>query len=162
MKGIILERGFQYYTNMKTFLAPIRDDFKQYNWLISNFECNDYPAPQIEFHAEYSWLSGENFLAIVDTHDIQFIWAVFSAIPKKIPLEEVLHHTIPFADGYPGFWKNPVGIQHPLADIEITAWDSRLVLAISKDDTVIARLQEHFLLSEDLERYNEKNHPAQL
>ena len=34
--------------------------------------------------------------------------------------------------GYDGFWKNPVSIQHPLAELEIVAWDSTLTLLISR------------------------------
>jgi len=154
MKGIILEKGFKYYTDMKAVLAPIRDDFKKYNWLITDCECNHYPDPKIQFNAEYSWISGGDFLSLVNEHDIQFIWAVFSAIPKHILLDEVLKYEIPYADGYTGFWKNPISIQHPLADIEIVPWDSSLVLVISKDDDVATRVKTHFPLSEDLECYN--------
>lgn len=156
MKGVILEKGFKYYTDMKAILAPIRDDFSQYNWLITDFECNHYPDTRIQWNAEYAWMSGEDFLALVDKHDIQFIWAVFSAIPKQVKLEEVLKYEKPYADEYTDFWKNPVGIQHPLAEIEIVSWDSSLVLVIARDDDVAVRFQRGFSLSEDLEQYNKR------
>jgi hypothetical protein len=50
----------------------------------------------------------------------------------KVTLEEILRYGLPFADGYKGFWVNNVGIQHPLAEVEIVAWDSSLTLLISK------------------------------
>lgn len=156
MKGVILEKGFKYYTDMRAVLQPIRDDFKKYNWLISDCECNCYPDPKIQFNAEYTWISGEDFLEIVDANDIQFIWAVFSAIPQNITLDEVLKYELPFADGYTGFWKNPIGIQHPLADIEIVPWDSSLMLLISNTDEIIALFQNTFPLCEDLSDYNAK------
>ena len=83
MKAVILKKGFKYYTDMRAILEPIRDDFKKYNWLISDCECNYYPDKRIPFNGKYTWISGEEFLAIIDEHDIQFIWAVFSAIPKE-------------------------------------------------------------------------------
>lgn len=101
-----------------------------------------------------TWLSGEDFFEIVTEHDIQFIWAVFSAIPKHISQSEVLEYDLPYADGYRGFLGNPISIQHPLAEIEIVPWDSSLVLLISKDNEVIDRFQKQFPLSEDLEQYN--------
>lgn len=154
MKGVILEKGFKYYTDMKAILKPIRDDFKKYNWLITDCECNHYPDPRIKFKAEYTLISGEDFLAIVEKYDIQFIWAVFSAIPKHLAQQDILKNDMPYADGYRGFWQNPIGIQHPLAEIEIVPWDSGLVLLISKHDDIVTRFQRHFPLSEDLEHYN--------
>ena len=154
MKGVILERGFRFYTNMRTLLEPIKDDFQRYNWLVTDCECNRYPDPRIQHNAEYSWISGSDFLEIVNKHDIYFIWAVFSAIPKTLSIEDVLQFEFPYADGYPGFWQNPIGIQHPLAEMEIVPWDSSLVLLISKDEATISHFQAQFPLCEDLEQYN--------
>ena len=36
---------------------------------------------------------------------------VFSAFPKEIRLEEVLKYDYPYADGYKGFWENPIALQ---------------------------------------------------
>ena len=156
MKGIILEKGFKYYTDMRAILEPIREDFKKYNWLITDCECNHYPDTRIPFNTKYIWISGKDFLEIIDKHDIQFIWAVFSAIPQSISLEKALQYELPFADGYTGFWRNPISVQHPLADIEIVPWDSSLVLLISKDEDIVSRFQNAFLLCEDLADYNAK------
>lgn len=57
---------------------------------------------------------------------------VFSAFPKEIRLEEVLKYDYPYADGYKGFWENPIALQHPLAVSEIVVWDGSLILVISK------------------------------
>lgn len=37
--------------------------------------------------------------------------------------EEVLKYDYPYADGYKGFWENPIALQHPLAVSEIVVWD---------------------------------------
>jgi len=156
MRAVILEKGFRYYTDMRAVLKPIRNDFKKYNWLITDCECNHHPDARIPFNTEHIWISGDDFLEIIDEHDIQFIWAVFSAIPKNILVDEALKYEMPFADGYTGFWKNPISIQHPLADIEIVPWDSGLVLLISKNEDIITRFQNSFPLCEDLVDYNAK------
>jgi hypothetical protein len=141
---------------MQIILNPIESFAIQYNWLITDCECNYYPDSRIQLNQEYAWLSGDELLKIVRSDDIQFIWAVFSAFPKGISLEDVLQSELPYADGYQGFWQNPVGIQHPLALIEIVPWDSSLVLFITKDRTIIDTFTSHFPLAEDLEKYNAK------
>ncbi len=62
---------------------------------------------------------------------------------------------MPYADGYEGFWKNPLSLQHPLASLEIVAWDSSSTLIISKDRKVINDFRLNFPLSENLGTYNE-------
>ncbi len=62
---------------------------------------------------------------------------------------------MPYADGYEGFWENPLSLQHPLASLEIVAWDSSATLIISKDRKVINDFRLNFSLSENLETYNE-------
>ena len=53
-----------------------------------------------------------------------------------------------------GFWKEKPSIQHPLARIELVAWDSGLTLFISKDEDIVNRFRNAFPLSRDLEEYN--------
>ena len=71
-------------------------------------------------------------------------------------LDVVLQSELPYAGDYTGFWQNPVGIQHPLAVMEIVPWDSSLVLFIANDRTVTDIFISHFPLAENLEKYNEK------
>lgn len=155
MKGVILETGLEYFTPMDKVLTPFLEDVKQYNWLITDCECNWYPDKRIG-NDSYDWLSGEELIDIITKHDIQFIWAVFSAFPCDIPLEEVLKYDLPYADGFRGFWKNPVNIQHPMASIEIVPWDSGLVLFMSRDVQLVERFEHFFPESEDLEEYNRR------
>lgn len=92
----------------------------------------------------------------MNTENFQWIWGVLSAFSKKISKEDVLKYPLPFADGYTGFWKNPVTLQHPLAEIEIIAWDGCFVLFISKDNKLVDLLQASFPFAQDLEKYNAK------
>lgn len=84
------------------------------------------------------------------------VWAVLSGFEKHITLSEVLQYPAPFADGYCGFWKNPISIQHPLAAIEIVAWDSELTLFISRNEALVEDFLKFFPLSKDLSIYNSR------
>lgn len=69
----------------------------------------------------------------------------------------MLKYDLPFADGYRGFWENNVGIQHPMAELEIVAWDSSLTIFISKHDSLVEKIMCSFPLSEDLSVYNTRD-----
>lgn len=92
---------------------------------------------------------------MLENEDFQWIWGVFSAFPKDISKEKVLKFELPKAEGYGGVWQNSVCIQHPLAEIEIIAWDSSMTVFISKDDDIADLLKRNNILAEDLEKYNE-------
>ena len=154
MKGIIHERGFKWYTDMKIVMQPIQDEVVQYNWLISKYECNHYPSEKIAYGNNYVWLSGEELLNIVNQYKIQFIWGVFSAFSKEFKLNDILQYELPSADGYTEFWHNPINMQHPLAIIEIVPWDSTLFLLMSKVDEIVNKIIFSFPESKDLEMYN--------
>lgn len=81
-------------------------------------------------------------------------WGVLSGFKREVPLHQVLSYGLPYADGYTGFWKNPISIQHPMADIEIVAWDSALTLLISRDEAIAQVFRNAYPRSEDLETYN--------
>ena len=86
--------------------------------------------------------------------EFQWIWGVFSAFSKEIKLEEVLKYDYPYADGYKGFWENPIALQHPLAVSEIVIWDGLLILVISQKSEVVNALIENNTFAQDLEKYN--------
>lgn len=154
MNAVILEKCFKYFTNMRIILEPIERSVAKYNWLITDFECNHYPDDRITMDQEYAWLSGQELLEIVENYEIQFIWAVFSAFPKDVPLDIAVLSELPYADGNPRFWQNPVTVQHPLAIMEIVAWDSTLMLLITKDQVVMDAFVQHFPFAKNLEEQN--------
>jgi len=61
---------------------------------------------------------------------------------------------LPYTDGYEGFWKNPINLQHPLAEVEIVAFDSKCTLFISKKNNIIKKIASFYPQSKDLEKYN--------
>lgn len=130
---------------------------KDYNRLLTDIvaypETKEY---QDLFSKQYCWLSGEELTNIIEEEDFQWIWGVLSGFDKSIDIKEILNHSLPYADGYEGFWKDLLSLQHPLASIEIVAWDSSLSLIISRDRQIINDFRLNFPLSEDLEIYNKK------
>ena len=155
MKSAILENGETYYTYLDKVFKAIDNEQIRYNWLITERDC--YPSDSTFrelFSQEYIWLTGQELTAIIAAERFSFVWGVFSGFKPEIPLNEVLQYDLPYANGYTGFWLDDVGIQHPLADIEIVAWDSSLTLFISKDDELADKFLQAFPLSEDLSAKN--------
>lgn len=155
MKGIILnEIKSGYFTNMKDVLIAMNDAQKDYNWLISDYECNVYPSNKILFNTEYAFVDGDTLTDIIYQNDIDFIWGVFSGFQKNISKDEILQYKLPFADGNTKLWNEKIKIQNPLADIEIVSWDSSLLLLIAKQEIIINNFLQHYPNALDLEDYN--------
>jgi len=156
MKGIVIEKGEKYYTYLKKIFLSINNLQRNYNWLITAHEC----YPQNEKYAEilseeYCWMTGDELTEMIEREEFQWIWGVLSAFPKDISKEKALEYELPEADGNGEIWQNPVSIQHPLAEIEIIAWDSSATVFISKEDSIVDLLRENNEFAEDLEEYNE-------
>lgn len=151
MKGCIIE-------NDETSLIEVLNcinDFNKYNCLITNIEC--YPLDE-EISGilddEYWWIEGKELLRLLKKEDFRWIWGVFSIFHKDVTLEAVLGYDYPYADGYTGFWENPIKVQHPLAISEIVAWDGLIILMISKNDEIVNTFMKRNVYAKDLEEYN--------
>ena len=160
MKGAIsVGRGFG-YTYMPEVFETAGDIQKDYNWLITDawVASSDEQLQQfINIHQNsHTWMTGDEMAELSADGVSQWLFAVLSGFPKHVTKEQVLEHELPFADGYNGFFENPVKIQHPLAEIEIVPYDSSLVLLISRDDSIVERFISNMPFAEDLEAYNEK------
>lgn len=157
MKGVILYKEDTYYTYLKSIFEAINNRQKEYNWLISDCVC--YPA-NINYerlmNRDYTWISGEDLTNMINDENFQIIWGVFSGFKKNIKFNDVMEYSLPYANGYSGFWKDEVSIQHPLSDIEMVAWDSSLTLFISKDESLVNKVMSNFAKAEDLGEYNKQ------
>jgi hypothetical protein len=134
---------------------------KQYNWLISDFEVGgmgrEYKRKnKFGYMERYHWLTGEEFAAVAEENNCYWSWAVYSAFNSHISRTDVLEYDSPCADGNPNLWKNPVSIQHPLAEIEIVAWDGAYKLFLCKDDVIADIFMKTFPACENLEIYNRR------
>lgn len=153
--GAINEKGEQWYTQMSRVFEAIKNKQNEYNWLITDIDCVPSKIEK-RCNGDYCWLTGEELSRIVAEDDWQWVWAVLSGFDKNIDLSEILKYAQPYADGYKGFWTNPISIQHPLATIEIVAWDSSLTLFFSKHEDLVNDFLSFFPLSEELSAYNAK------
>lgn len=155
MYGAILDKGEEYYTYLKETFLSINGVQNNYNWLLTDVVA--YPkTPDFSglLSKGFCWLSGEELTRMIETEDFQWIWGVLSGFEKSIDCEQVMNYPLPLADGYEGFWKNPITLQHPLATIEIVAFDSSLTMIMSKDEEIIKNFRKHYPLSENLASYN--------
>lgn len=154
----INEKGEAHFTFLKKIFDAIGNRQTEYNWLITDcFCCPQDPEASAMLQREYCWLSGKELTALVQNEDFLWIWAVLSAFEKSVALSEILQYDLPYADGYPGFWKTPLTMQHPLARKEIVPWDSTLTLIFSSRKEIVDGFRKTFPESEDLEDYIEKN-----
>lgn len=131
------------------------EDVDEFNWLITNIEC--YPLDDeiaTILDNEYCWIKGKEMLRLLKKEDFQWTWGVFSAFPKEVMLEEVLEYNYPYADGYKGFWENPITVQHPLAFLEIVVWDGSIILVISERNQIVDNFMKKNAFANDLEQYN--------
>lgn len=155
--GAINEKGERFYTYLPKLFDAIDNAQLNYNWLVTACDCNVPNRVEDEYLKQgYCWISGEKLTALVQRKHIQWIWAVLSGFEKDIPLEKVLEYPYPDADGYPGFWRNPISIQHPLATVEIVPWDSSLTLFLSTDAELVSKFRAGYPQSEDLAVRNSK------
>lgn len=145
MKRYISDKE-EYYTYMLKLLNAIGGRSLNYNWLITNIEA--YPQDNGELDKlirenDYLFLSTDELISMLEKNDFQWIWGVFSAIPKEYTKEEVLKYELPFADGNYDIYKDDIFvIQHPLADIEIVAEDSSSVFIVAKDDDIAEKFKD--------------------
>lgn len=152
--GAINNKGEEYYTNLKDVFDAINNKQLEFNWLITNHECNiDLSRLNKSFDNEYCWISGEELTELVTNNDFQWIWAVLSAFDKSVKLNEVLQYKLPRTDGYRGFWQKPLTMQHPLAKIEIVPWDSSLTLIFSENKEIVDDFKIFYPESQDLEEH---------
>ena len=157
MKGVILRKGERTYSYFSGVLSAIFPAVVERNWLITGYE--NYPEALEPYGGNlgreaFFWVPGERLEEIVRQQDYPWYWGVLSGFKKEVPLRQVISYGLPYADGYTGFWKNPISIQHPMADIEIVAWDSALTLLISRDEAIAQAFRNAYPRSEDLETYN--------
>jgi len=152
---IIFPDSFEYVVNLED-VFNVLGDAREYNWLLSFYDCNHYPSEKIPFDKDYVWLSGDEFVDIVTEHSIQFIWGVAMAFTKDVTLEDVLQHPIQSAEEYMGYLYPTIIMQNPLSVVEIAPIDSTYLFVISKSQEIVEKFATAYSHSEDLAEYNRK------
>jgi hypothetical protein len=151
LKVLESEKELKYYTDMNIIMNPFKENFIKYNWLINDYECNWYPKELAELRTmeEYIWTSGTQLYKIIESNEIQFIWAVFSGFDKNIPFDKIMEYGLPESEYY-NHWENKKDLQNPLADVEMVSWDSGCLLFKSKNEKYINQFKKHFPLSKEI------------
>ena len=76
MTGLIIrDSNNQNHASLKNVIISLADIIKKYNWFLGDYECSVYPSAKIPETGDFVWLSGEEFVCILERHEIQFIWA---------------------------------------------------------------------------------------
>ncbi len=125
--NLILERTDQisFYTDMRLVFSALGISAADYDWFISDIETNYYGT---EFSNEDHWVSGEKLESFVNENEVQFIWAVFSAVPKGY---RQIVTDAPYVDGNPDYWNGrETSPQLSGALFEIACWDSSATILI--------------------------------
>jgi hypothetical protein len=156
LKGAVFEEKVSEYIYMNQVFSKMRDFYQDYNWLITDYDCFDYPSKNLPKNERYIWLTGIEVEEVIEHTQLPFIWGVFSGFNKKLKKEEVLLNlpsNFPIAEGCE-VWKSDFQIQHPLAQIEMIAWEGTYIVLLSKKEELIHSFRDRFPESEDLYEYN--------
>lgn len=133
MVNLILEKTAQvrFFTEMRSVFSALGIRACDYDWFLSDVEMNRNVAG---FVVQDQWLAGDQLERLITAEEIQFIWAVFSAVPVGTRFDV---KNAPFADGNSTFWHGAGG--RPQLDgslFEIVCWDSSATLLIGIDQEV--------------------------
>lgn len=116
----------EFNTNMYKLMKCFKDKNLNYKWLITDIETTAYDF----LNEEYIIINHQDLIKLLENNkDIQWIWAVFSAIPSKYSDDEILKYKFPYIIENENINHT---IQHPLAEIEIDCIDSSYAKVIFK------------------------------
>ena len=126
MKSYIYEDKNDFNTNMYKLMKEFKIKDLNYKWLITDIETNNEEFSNKEFII----IKHQDLIKLLENNkDIQWIWAVFSAIPSKYSNDEILKYKFPYIIENKNINDT---IQHPLAEIEIDCIDSSYAKIIFK------------------------------
>jgi hypothetical protein len=97
----------RFYTDMRLVLRALGERVCDFDWLITNLECNRHPEPLLPLDQESWWFSGTELVALVEMQDdpIQFIWGVFSGVPAGSPRRAPMPTSLVASAGsFPRLW----------------------------------------------------------
>jgi hypothetical protein len=126
--NLILEKTDQvrWFTNMREVFDAADIAPQDYDWYVSDIETNWTPPG---FSPIDQWLSGDALASFLREHEVQFIWAVFSAVPKGFRSTLL---SAPYVEGNPSYWSGEEPApQLDGALFEIACWDSSATILIN-------------------------------
>lgn len=129
--NLILEKTDQvrWYTNMREVLEAANIAPQDYDWYVSDIETNWTPPG---FSPVDQWFSGDELASFLHKHEVQFIDAVFSAVPRGF---RSTPSPAPYVYDNPSYWNGEEpGPQLDGALFEIACWDSSGTILINLPD----------------------------
>jgi hypothetical protein len=104
--NLILEKTDQvsWFTNMRDVFEAANIASQDYDWYISDIETNWTPS---RFSQGDQWMPGDELVSLLREHEVRFIWAVFSAVPKGFA-RRLRFHPWPTATRLTGMARSPV------------------------------------------------------
>ena len=152
-------KRIKWYTDMNDVFTAINNRQIDYNWLITDIECNKYNELYNDQKEDTIFITGKELTRILnESPPIQFIWGVFSGIPKEIPVDIKNLKNVPYADGNSDIWNNNnLKIQHPDAVIEIICWDSSLFILLTENDEIGNAFKNYYMEAKDLLEVNKES-----
>ena len=128
MKSYIYKDDNDFNTNMYKLMQEFKLKDLNYKWLITDIETTKDEL----FNKDYIIINHKDLIRLLENNkDIQWIWAVFSAIPSKYSNNEIFKYNLPSITDDKSINNN---IKHPLAEIEINCIDSSYAKIIFKDE----------------------------
>ena len=66
-----------------------------------------------------------------------------------------MKYPLPYADGNGELWNEEVKLQHPLAEMEIVTWDSRLAILMTDEKEILEKFKKIYPHCVDIVTYRE-------
>jgi hypothetical protein len=131
----------RYFTDMRSLFNALPGVCTSHDWLISDLECvwlksdeedDETVTPDGRFVSQPVLITRVELDEVLRLKEIQFCWAVFSALPKGTKPE---CQKLPYADGNSNLWVGSPKPQLPESTMEIVCWagGSALLIGITAD-----------------------------
>lgn len=154
--GTILHNSprMPFHTDMQRVLRAFGGREREFDWLVTDLECNRFPAAFLP--EKDAWLlSGDEFADVVfgESDPVQYIWGVLTGLPRGTRVDLAQCSEVPFADGNGELWTETPRLQVPGAVVEVVCWDSSYTILVTTDADLSARFRSSFPEAEDLAVY---------
>ena len=130
-----------HHTDMAKVLGVVGGFSKGCFWQVSEPETNYWPDPR--FKEDVFIISDQELRTVLGAHDVQFDWAVFSALPVR-PIRPQPVADRPYAAGNGAIWQDQPVVQHPSALFEVICWDSTATMVVSNIDGPVEAFMQVF------------------
>ena len=155
MSGVIINKGYEYFTYLEDVFDIISNKQIDFNWLIESYEC--YPENEKVaniFNSDTVFISGKDLTELNKLDETQWIWGIFHGFNRNISEEQIKQEKYE-TNNIDLVWDG--NMFHPLAEIEIIAWDSSATIILSKDNLLIKKIMENNDNAVELSAFKKNN-----